>query len=86
MVNASQLEIYRIGDLDGMNEDLVEHMAEMLAIGLRATARAEERLLEKNWIVAMTELDLAIDSFEQITGQIINAEATPAERKVMPME
>lgn len=69
-----------------MNEDLVEHMAEMLAIGRRAGARAEERFLEKEWLVAMTELDLAIDSFEQIVSQIINAEATAAERKIVPME
>lgn len=66
-----------------MNEDLIEHMAEMMAIGRRATARAEERLLEKEWVVAMTELDLAIDSLEQIVAQIINA--APGERKVMPM-
>jgi len=69
-----------------MNEDLVEHMAEMLAIGRRAVARAEERLLEKEWLVCMTELDLAIDSFEQIVSQIINAESTAAERKIVPMD
>lgn len=64
-------------------------MAEMLAIGRRAGARAEERLLEKDWSMTMTELDLAIDSFEQIVAQIINAAPTgphPKERKVMPMD
>lgn len=68
-----------------MNEDVVEHMAEMMAIGRRATARAEERLLDKEWIVAMNELDLAIDSFEQIVAQIINAAPVAKERQVMPM-
>ncbi len=67
-----------------LNEDVAEHMAEMLAIGRRAIARAEERMLEKEWAVAMTELDLAIDSFEQIVAQIINA--APTERKVVPMD
>jgi len=68
-----------------LNEDLVEHMAEMLTIGRRATARAEERMLEREWLVCMTELDLAIDSLEQIVAQIINAEST-GERKVVPMD
>lgn len=69
-----------------MNEDVVEHLFEMLAVGRRATARAEERLLDKEFVVAMNELELAIDSFEQIVAQIINAEPTAKERKVMPMD
>ena len=62
-----------------LNEDVVERLFEMLAIGRRAIARAEERMIEQEWAVALTEFDLAIESVEQIVAQVINAAPSRAQ-------
>ncbi len=65
-----------------MNEDLIKHVAEMMEVGRRAVARAEERMIEKKWPIVLLELDLAIDSFEQVVAQLINAAPSRKKRRV----
>jgi hypothetical protein len=70
------------------NEDLLEHLSEVMAIGRRALARAEERFIEKNWDACIAEIGLSASSIEQF-GDLLEDHLKALdsrERKVVPME